>query len=320
MTKRGRIAVIMAVILGLLVIGGIYVWRNQPPAEKSSAAQTEATASDDDLHYNGKTYKYNTDLDVMLFMGVDKKQQTRLMDHDGHGGQSDCLMLLVTDQKKKSTQLIAISRDTMTEIKVYGMNGDYVGPQQAQIALQFAYGDGKKRSAQLTKETVAGLLHDIPIRSYMALDIAGIPGIVDQIGGVPITVGGDYTKADPAFQKGAQLVLNGSQAYTYVQKRDTTTFGSNNERMQRQSEFIQAFFQKISTMKSKALIEQLMKISEPYMTTNMDVDDVEKLSDTSIGEEIVKFPGQMKAGEHDELYLDEDGFMQILTKYLYKEK
>ena len=77
------------------------------------------------------------------------------------GGQSDALILLSTNKEDKTTTLLEISRDSMTDVKTYDLNGEYLGKERAQITIQYAYGDGEQRSCQLTKEAVSNLLYEI---------------------------------------------------------------------------------------------------------------------------------------------------------------
>ena len=44
-------------------------------------------------------------------------------------------------------------------MKIYGIDGDYMATETAQIATQYAYGDGEKRSCQPTREAVSNLLY-----------------------------------------------------------------------------------------------------------------------------------------------------------------
>lgn len=97
----------------------------------------------------------------------------------------------------------------MADVKIYGLEGDYLSTETAQIATQYAYGDGEMRSCQLSREAVSTLLYDIPINDYLSLNMAGIAPITDQIGGVEITIPEDYTAIDPAFVQGSTIVLNG---------------------------------------------------------------------------------------------------------------
>lgn len=50
---------------------------------------------------------------------------------------------------------------------------------------------------------------------------------------------------NPAFKKGETVTLNGEMAQQYVRYRDTNVSGSNNERMERQSLFIEALVQQL---------------------------------------------------------------------------
>ena len=112
----------------------------------------------------------------------------------------------------------------MADVKIYGIDGDYMATETAQIATQYAYGDGEKRSCQLTREAVSNLLYDIPIHDYLSLNMSGIVPIVDQIGGVTMTVPEDYTAIDPVFVQGSTITLNGELTEKYIRSRDTSGF------------------------------------------------------------------------------------------------
>ncbi|MGF6989681.1 LCP family protein required for cell wall assembly [Lachnospiraceae bacterium PM6-15] len=321
MKKRQIWIVILTAILLILSIIAIYVYRNQDSLGKSSAkGQTEADSSYGKVEYQGKTYKYNSDLELVLFMGIDRKHEVELTEEAGDGGQSDSLILLVLDKSKKTTTLIAISRESMVDVRVYDREGEYVNDYQAQIALQYSYGDSGKKSCQITKDLVSEVIHDIPIRSYLSLDIAGIPAIVDAIGGVPITMAADYTELDPSYTKGAKLTLDGEQAMRFVQYRDAAVSGSNMGRMERQAEFIRALFATLGDGKGKSLVGTLLDVADPYLITDMSVDSIEKLADYDMKDDILQVPGTVEAGEHDEFYIDEEGLQQLLLDNLYEVK
>ncbi|MFQ7526641.1 MAG: hypothetical protein ACLRMN_02680 [Mediterraneibacter gnavus] len=55
--------------------------------------------------------------------------------------------MLVLDTEEKKTTLLEISRDTMADVKIYGLEGDYLSTETAQIATQYAYGDGEMRKS-----------------------------------------------------------------------------------------------------------------------------------------------------------------------------
>ena len=200
------------------------------------------------ITWQGKEYTYNQNIRNILFIGVDKKEEMQIQDYAGRGGQADCLILLSLNTKDKTATMLNISRDSMVNLDIYDMSGDFLAEERGQIALQYAYGDGEKRSCWLQKKAVTELLHDIPINSFIALNIDGISTIADVLGGVELTVPEDYTAIDPSFVKGETIVLKGDKAERYVRYRDINEFGSNNGRMERQNQFLRAL---VSLLKRK---------------------------------------------------------------------
>lgn len=287
-------------------------------ARSSDGSGETSKTKDNEIVYQGETYTYNRDLRTVLFMGVDKHGDLTKSDVYGRNGQSDCLILLVMNKNDKTTEVIEISRDTMTDVDVYSMEGNFIRTIKAQIATQYSYGDGEKRSCQFTKDVVSNLMYGIPIQSYVALDISGISAIVDSMGGVQITVPEDYTSVDPAFVKGSDIVLTGAQAEKYVRYRDINEFGSNNQRMERQTQFIRAFFPQ---MKGIQDYDKILNVAEPYMATDIDAEMLKSLSEYEMNEEVRKVEGENKMGqEHDEFYVDDEALYELILDVFYVKK
>lgn len=53
------------------------------------------------------------------------------------------------------------------------------------------------------------------------------------------------------FEKGAEVTLNGELAEKYVRKRDIEVLDSNNQRMERQSQFMDALIEKMQSIQSE---------------------------------------------------------------------
>lgn len=317
---------VLAVIAVITAAAAIHIAIQNHKLKEQSKQQynKDNTESGDSSYitYKDKKYKYNTNLRTLLFLGVDKNEEVSVKEVTGRSGQSDCLILLVLDQEKKTTTLLEISRDSMTDVKIYGIDGDYLTTEKAQIATQYAYGEGEKRSCMLTKNAVSNLLYDIPVHDYLALNMAGIAPIVDSIGGVEITVMQDYTEIDPAFTEGSTLTLNGEQAEKYVRSRDITVTGSNNSRMERQTQFIQALLSKVQESEDQgdSMLQSFWTAGESYMTTNLDMNMMEKISSYIIEPEILSVPGEVVAGEeHDEFYVDDDELQKMIVDVFYEE-
>ena len=218
-------------------------------------------------------------------------------------------------------RLVSVSRDTVTDVKIYDESGEYLATEHAQIALQYAYGTSAKRSIQMTKEAVANLLYEVPIRSYVSLNVEGIAPIVDAMGGVTLTIPADYTMIDPSFTQGSVLTLNGAQAEAYVRYRDQAVTGSNTQRMERQNEFLLALFQQLNHagLKSQEGFQRIFDSAGDYLETDLTAKEMQRLSEYEFQTEIITLPGEMQAGtEHDEYVIDDEKLYDLVLKLFYK--
>lgn len=319
-SSKKRTWITILLILAVCISGvGIYLAEN---GKKSEEAVTDAEEIETDtVVYQGKKYRYNSDLEMILFMGVDKSEPISVQNHAGTGGQADTLLLAVLDREQEKVQLVSISRDTMADIKIYDEAGEYLATEHAQIALQYAYGTSAKRSSQMTKDALSTLLYGIPIRSYVSLNIEGLAPVVEAIGGVTLTIPADYTMIDPAFAEGNVLTLNGEQAEAYVRYRDLTVTGSNTQRMERQEEFLLALLQQMNPagQKSQEGIQQMMDSAGDYLETDLTVQELQRLSEYEFQTEVITLPGEMQAGtEHDEYIIDDGELYDLVLKLFYK--
>lgn len=290
--------------------------------ESQQQSQAEVSqASDHTIEYNGHTYEYNTDLENYLFIGVDKKEEVTLQATPGTAGQADCIMILSANKQTQKVKVLQVSRDSMTDVDIYDANGNYYTSVEAQIATQYAYGDGKQSSCLAMEKTVSELLYDLPIAGYVSLDIAGIHAINDAVGGVTITVPEDYTYINSAFQKGAELTLTGDLAELYVRYRDINQEGSNNERMQRQTQYIPALISTIrqNTSGVVSYYNLYKDVISPYMVTDLGATQIDRLSSYELDEETEYVPGKVVPGEvNEEFYINESQLKELLIKMFYK--
>ena len=256
--KRNIIIFWIGLILGIMVLltGGFFTVRavgmsnlkkqaksKQPSieSEENIVEQREDSIEESSeiweegwIRYNGKIYAYNEDILTFLFMGIDKNTEVKEVENT-KGGQADALFLLVLDTKTKEAEMIGINRDTMTDIMVYGDYGAYIKSTNAQIALQHAFGDGGKNSAEYTVDAVSKLMYQLPIHGYCALNMVAIPVVNDAVGGVEVTCLEDLTKYDGTLVKNENITLMGKSSFWYVKVRDVNEFNSNGSRLDRKS-------------------------------------------------------------------------------------
>lgn len=335
-SKRKGIDVfwVILAIIGIAVVVFVFLEYRDKQLAKSASVSVQTQDIDESgesemarekisgtrIIWQGKKYTYNQSIRNILFIGVDKKEEMQIQDYAGRGGQADCLILLSLNTKDKTATMLNISRDSIIDVDIYSLSGDFLTEERGQIALQYAYGDGEKKSCWLEKKAVTELLHDIPIHSFIALNIDGISTIADVLGGVELIVPEDYTFIDPSFVMGEKVVLKGDKAERYVRYRDINEFGSNNGRMERQNQFLKAL---VSILKKKVsenteYVDMLLKAGKPFMTTDMTVDQMEELAEYDFDETFIKVPGETQAGEeHDEYIINDDELMNLLIKMFY---
>ena len=324
LNKKQWIA-LAVVICCVIFVAGYFLYREYDQREKiiHSNGNIQEIESENTVTYDGKKYTYNEDLKAILFLGVDKREEVQVQTYTGRGGQSDCILLLVMNKKEKSTTLLQVSRDSMVDLKIYDSTGGLLTTERGQLALQYAYGDGEKKSCRLTRDAVSNLLFGIPIDGYISMNIDGITAIVEALGGVDITFEEDYTELDPDWIKGATVTLNGAQAERFVRYRDTKVTGSNNLRMERQIWFLRALFSQVKERASgdPSLYDTMLDAVSPYMVSDLTVEEMKALSGYQMEEQIEKVPGEVKSGEeHDEYIVDDEKLFELLIKVFYKLK
>ncbi|GHU73294.1 hypothetical protein FACS1894184_21180 [Clostridia bacterium] len=193
------------------------------------------------LIYNGKQFKPKNNLLSVLFLGIDRTLDTQEANPGyRYHGQSDFVMLVVVDKDKHSITRLNIDRDSITDIQVLGILGDYAGTRQERVSLAFSFGDGREQSAELTAEAVKRLFPYSKVDYFLAFDLGAISKMNDVVGGVTVQISGDLTVIDPSWVPGAKITLQGNQTEQFVRRRMDVGSGTNEERMQRQNVFLSA--------------------------------------------------------------------------------
>lgn len=189
---------------------------NEKNSEASEAQEAEESyeLQEGQIRYNGKTYQYKDNLMNILCLGIDSRDGIAKEKTPGKAGQADCVILAVLDDEAKTIQLINISRDSMVPVHVYATDGSYVEDRTEQLALQYAYGNGRDWSCQLMEQAVSELFYGLPIHGYCALSMNSIADLNDAVGGVTVTVPEDLAVMQPTlFTAGETITLKGNLAY-----------------------------------------------------------------------------------------------------------
>ncbi len=311
--KRKKINYLIefGLILFIALFVGFLFWNAMRIDKKEEAdgnTGKEPSQSEIDIvEYEGKKYSYNHNLTNILFMGTDKEKMSDRPEVSGEAGQADVLLLLSLNKETKEAVIYQIPRETMTEIDVYDNNGNRIDSQFTQIAYQYAHSIGGKSSCWAVQKTVTELLHNVNIDGYIAMDIAAIPTLNDAIGGVTLTISEDYTMLDPALVKDSLVTLNGKQAQDYIRYLDKEQTFNNQQRMERQFQFITAWMDGMKNLEEEEF-ENLYPLLEQHVITTMSEDEIKELIQFDYSDAESKFiPGEWMSGDTaDEYHVDEE--------------
>lgn len=278
-----------------------------------------------DVRYQGVHYRYNEDVLTFLFLGIDKLTEVKPVESGIDGGQSDAIFLLVLNPRSMEAAIIAVPRDTMTDIDVYGRQGNYIGTATAQITLQHGYGDGAELSCERSREAVSKLFYNLPIHGYCAVNMGAIPLLNDAVGGVEVQALEDvvYTK----IKEGDMVHLEGMEAYDYLHNRDPDSEGSNDRRFQRQKQYLTAYAAAAmeAVKKDITLPVTLYNTLSRYMVTDITINEVSYLAVQAAGYHfdsgnIYSLAGETVMGEQfEEFYVDETALYELILKVFYEE-
>ncbi len=218
---------------------------------------------------------------TLLCLGVDKQVAMDERHPETNSiGQADGIFLISIDTGTKEVDIVAIPRDTVVTIEKYNHKLQYMGREEAQICLQYAYADGMEYSCELTADRVNDLFPDTTIDGYISINIEAIMEINDAVGGVEVTVEDEYTALNMGIPVGTTLNLMGDNTMLYLRLRDKSVNGSAYTRMDRIKEYITLFIpQGLSAIKEDpTLLVEMYQTLDEHMVTNVEVGDLAEIA------------------------------------------
>ena len=323
MLFRGEI--LWRILLAILIIAALIVtviiivrWQN------SGGYQPDLDI-DVVLESDGKKYRYRSDVELVLIMGVDKYGDEVQSDSYNNDQKADFLMLLVVDKTNRIYHSVQINRDTMAELDVIGVGGQKVGTVTAQLALAHTYGSGGQDSCRNTAVAVSRLFGGIRIDKYIAMTMDTVGFVNDLVGGVTLTVADDMSMLDTALVKGETVTLTGQQALLYVRSRSGLLNDTNAARMQRQKQYLDALFEKFGKYdetEHEITDEQISELFG-YVTTDCNLNELEslkKMFEEYESGDITELEGETRVVANVEFYPTDKSINEILIKYILEEK
>ncbi|MDC3412134.1 LCP family protein [Aquibacillus sp. 3ASR75-11] len=256
-SKKRWIKYVLAVILALLIGGGVYAYSIYDNAKQTVQEKIHQPVQSIETNVGKKKMKEEKPLNILL-LGVDERAND--------SGRSDALMVLSLHPEDNSMQIVSIPRDTRTEI---------IGNNTVD-KINHAYAFG---GADMSIATVENLL-DIELDYYVEMNMQGLSAMVDAVGG--ITVQNELEWEDTGYyEKGflykkGELDLNGEQTMGFVRMRYQDPDGDFG-RTKRQRKVIQALIDKGSSFRSANKINGMIDVLGNNMSTNLDFEDMQNL-------------------------------------------
>lgn len=288
--------------------------------------------SDGIVQINGKGYTYNQKIETWLFIGTDASGQEDAEGEEYRGSMADFLLLAVIDKTNKTYGFIQLNRDTITEVRLLQTDGTGFASADIQLCTAHWYGGNPQQSCENTVEAVSKLLGGVTINGYYSLGMEEIPTLNHAVGGVEVTVIGDFSKSDPTLKEGETVLLSDEQAYSYIHNRFDVADETNTQRMERQNQYMKALFDKVhETFKQdpkflNSLYEQL----EDRAVTNTKGRDVSRIISRMADSEnkgIYQIEGEIGIGQrlgdgldHVEFYADEESIEKVLMELYHLEE
>jgi LCP family protein required for cell wall assembly len=172
---------------------------------------------------------------------------------------ADAIAVLRLDPNDRSCRLLAIPRDTRTELPGYG---------QSKVNHALAVG-GIPYQVQVIEQLLG-----LDVDHYALADVRGFADVVDMIGGVTIDISEPFTIAEFVFEPGERR-LTGDEALAYVRFRGGPDgdFG----RISRQQHVLRAIAERTSGLDLLRTARELLPAVEDHLRTDLSPLEISRL-------------------------------------------
>ena len=322
-TLKGVFSVCMLLVLVLVILySGLRILESTVLHQAEEPTTQESTKT---ILRDGVEYFPRQDVTVMLVLGIDQYGPVESSNYYRNNGAADSVMLLVFDETNKDCTVLYLNRDTMLDMDVLGVRGEYAGTTYGQLALAHTYGTGMEDSCENVKSTLMNFMHGLTIDYYVAMNMDAIPILNDAVGGVTVYVKDDFSAVNPLITMG-ELTLQGDQVIDYVRTRKDVGDQKNITRMERQKEYVDGFLKALME-KEQENVEFAVSLYEqiaPYIVTDCSVNALSGMLDryaeftlkevvTPAGENIIE-------DGHYAFYVDEEKLDELIVQIFYVPK
>jgi polyisoprenyl-teichoic acid--peptidoglycan teichoic acid transferase len=250
--------------------------------------------------------------DVKNSTGKERKKTGYDAEIDTLDGLSDTIMLLRFDPQTKRTIVLGIPRDTKIEREGFGTE-------------KLNAVDHESGPAAAAKE-VSKVLGGVAIDRYIRVNNMGVAKLVDELGGVTVTVPKDIKYQDDSQHfyinlKAGKQHLDGLKLLGLLRYRHDAN--GDIGRMQRQQMVFKALLEQSLNPMTMARIPQLFSVLQSHIDTNLTVEEFLALGGFSMQNgkskmQMLMMPGDYNGdGKHGTSYwlADDKGIQNMMARY-----
>ncbi|MFF9204674.1 LCP family protein [Streptomyces sp. NPDC014986] len=161
---------------------------------------------------------------------------------DDGSARSDTAMIVHVHEGHRKASVVSLPRDTLIDRPACTDSEGGTHPAASDVMFNSAYSTGGAACAVKTVESITDLRMD----HYLEIDFAGFQQLIDELGGVEITITEDIEDAESHLDLPAGTHrLDGEQALGLVRTRHGVGDGSDLGRIQLQQAFVKALVQQV---------------------------------------------------------------------------
>ncbi|MBX9393693.1 LCP family protein [Streptomyces sp. TRM72054] len=230
--------VLLGLVVVLLAAGGTGYWLYRDLDGNIKGVDLDRALGDD------RPEKLPTAGQNLLVLGSDSRSGANAGLGGGNvsGARSDTALVLHIPEGRREAVAISIPRDTLvTRPECTGRDGSAL-PSAQRVMFNSVYAQAGPACVVKTVEQMSGVRMD----HFVEIDFAGFKGLVDAIGGVPVTVEEDIHDTASGLDLSAGTHrLDGTQALQFVRTRHGIGDGSDLGRIGLQQQFLVALLSEI---------------------------------------------------------------------------
>ncbi|MCZ4096539.1 LytR family transcriptional regulator [Streptomyces sp. So13.3] len=196
---------------------------------------------------------------------------------DEGSARSDTAMIVHLYEGHKTASVVSIPRDTLITRPECARTGGGTSPAVNKVMFNESYSVGGPACAVKTVESMTGIRMD----HYIEVDFTGFKGLIDALGGVPVTTSKAIHDTSSHLDLAAGThTLNGEQSLGLVRTRHAVADGSDLGRIQLQQAFMKALMDRVNGLGLLSSPTRLYKVADKAtkaITTDSDLASISGL-------------------------------------------